>query len=379
MSKALLSLSLPQYILNCFGLSVSFLLIILRLLRRYLYLCTSSSTLKAVFFWSSFLHPYRKAWIDSWIIAFRIIFSSRFIPVVVTWDYSVCNCRFGDYTFALTIVRLLACTGFHVVFAEVYSECDKFYRGKDDPGFKDGLYDAFIEQRDSLKLYTQSQYANISFWEGGFTDFLSLFDNPSCRVLAHDRVFKRAYTIAHYHNLITPLYCLLRGSEKQRFRDCLSPYASNGCIISNFRYNPSNPDKNNSIGEFTALSDIACRVGRSLVVSTDSVGYAFLDQINSSIPMPFNFQVLEGSGYLDDYNQIASSFLYCQFHGGGMAAMPMVFSSVPYVIYQRTGYLVQWSRDQAFPFSSTSQVFRNSLDFDSYLECLGSLLERLRG
>ena len=61
------------------------------------------------------------------------------------------------------------------------------------------------------------------------------------------------------------------------------------------------------------------------------------------------------------------------------AQCPWFFSSVPYVIYTRTGYLVQWSRDQAFPFSSTSQVFRNSLDFDSYLECLGSLLERLRG
>jgi len=336
-----------------------------------------SSSNKFLFALGCGLHPRIADWFHAWAIALSSRFLARSLPVVVVWDYLTCNCKFGDFIYALTVARLLSSAGFTVVFVEIFSDYDMYYN---DRGTSDCLFREFVSQREKLLKFAFSPHQSISLWQGSFSDFMLRFNNNAFTIIARHQVIARQYLIALYHNLLSPLYCVMPVRRKELFLASMYEHSASERVIStNFRWNPARPMKNNSIQQLNKIIEAATGAGYNVKIATDDIGYLNLISTAQYISNADNVMPLQSSDYLSDFIQLTQSSNYCQFSGGGMSSIVMVFSPMPYIVYQPCGHLVPWSPNRIFSFSTQQQIYRSSLDFDSFIAEVEQLFPKALG
>lgn len=294
------------------------------------------------------IHPQFFAYIYCFLISFSLKTSKRDKTICLAWDYKTCNCKYGDYIFALTSAKLIAILGYRVIFAEIYSndntkdlEYEKdeinnleIKRNKFSSRKLDSLMIKFIDERKNIRRVF-GDYSNLHFWEGDFRQFQRDFSHSLTKVLLRRRILERKYVINFYHNMISPLYCSLNFMGRDEFLKSLysSSFTEQSDLVlsTNYRFNPSRPDKNSNIDLF---SDLIASIGPSnkIYVATDDLG---LKSLQDSIEWNHYLSKIKFSQidkkYLNDFFEILQSKLYAQFCGGGMGPSIMVMTSQPYI------------------------------------------------
>ena len=340
--------------------------------RRSLYQFFISKKSPFLFFLANLFHEELYTILTCWILSFLLLFRSRKRTLIVSWDYIFCNYKYGDFIFALTVAKLLSCFGFLVTFAEIHGS------SSDDSSLdlttvESSVLD-FISQRQEILKWSKNIYPSINFWHGSPDEFASKFSSRDI-LIKYKPSYKR-FVMVSYHNLITPLYLFLSNPQKTIFLDSLNASTPtndlvDNSIFTNFRYNPTRPDKNNDCDYLVMLHKLAEEYNISIKVGTDHLGEAEVQKIMYSCNLnPSLLSCTKGSTYIQDFKSIHKSKLYIQYHGGGLAAILVSSSKHPYVIFQPYGAIAPWSRTKLFPFSNPNQIFAGSLNLSYFIKSI---------
>ena len=194
--------------------SIRFLLSYLVSIRKKLYNFLIRQNSPVLFLLANLFHDELPVIIFSWILSFKLRFRFHDRDLIVLWDYSICNYKFGDFVFAITVAKLLSCRGFTVIFAEINqtnSNFKTFSTATVEPAFK-----YFVLQREEIIKWTRDLFPNILFWNGSREKFNLQYSSRD--FLVKPNSFYKRFLMVAYHNLITPLYLTLNESQKSLFK-----------------------------------------------------------------------------------------------------------------------------------------------------------------